>query len=78
MSARAAPSALRLATAGIGIVGVCFGMARYGYGLLLPDVRRDYGLSPATLGAVAMAMLVGAGLAGIIDRERSPREPRPE
>jgi len=27
---------------------------------------------------VAMAMLVGAGLAGIIDRERSPREPRPE
>jgi predicted MFS family arabinose efflux permease len=53
MSAPApAPGALRLATAGIGIVGVCFGMARYGYGLLLPDVRRDYGLSPAFLGAV--------------------------
>jgi predicted MFS family arabinose efflux permease len=53
MSARAAPGALRLATAGIGVVGVSFGMARYGYGLLLPDVRREYGLSPALLGAIA-------------------------
>ena len=52
MSADGAPGALRLATAGIGVVGVCFGMARYGYGLLLPDVRREYGLSPAQLGAI--------------------------
>jgi predicted MFS family arabinose efflux permease len=28
-------------------------MARYGYGLLLPDIRRDYGLSTAVLGAIA-------------------------
>jgi len=27
---------LRLASAGIGLVGASFGMARYGYGLLLP------------------------------------------
>ncbi len=52
MSAGGAPGALRMATAGIGVVAVCFGMARYGYGLLLPDVRRDYGLSPAQLGAI--------------------------
>jgi len=77
VSARAAPGALRLATAGIGIVGVCFGMARYGYGLLLPDVRRDYGLSPATLGAVAMASylayLAATALAGAVARAHARR-----
>jgi predicted MFS family arabinose efflux permease len=49
------PGALRLASAGIGTVGVCYGMARYGYGLLLPDVRRDYRLGTGTLGAIGTA-----------------------
>jgi predicted MFS family arabinose efflux permease len=52
----------------VGIVGVSFGMARYGYGLLLPDVRQDYGLGPAVLGAIAtgsyVAYLVATALAG--------------
>ena len=43
---------LRLASAGIGLVGVSFGMARYGYGLLLPDMRRAFGLGPAALGLI--------------------------
>jgi predicted MFS family arabinose efflux permease len=47
------PSALAVATAGIGVVGTAYGMARYGYGLLLPDIRRDYGLSTAALGVIA-------------------------
>jgi predicted MFS family arabinose efflux permease len=47
------PSALAVAAAGIGVVGTAYGMARYGYGLLLPDIRRDYGFSTATLGAIA-------------------------
>ena len=38
---------LRLASAGIGLVGASFGMARYGYGLLLPDIRRTFGLGRA-------------------------------
>ncbi|MGI8439571.1 MAG: MFS transporter [Thermoleophilaceae bacterium] len=46
------PGPLRLASAGVGVVGVCFGMAIYGYGLLLPDIRRDYGLSTGALGAI--------------------------
>lgn len=56
MSAGAA-GPLRLASAGVGVVGVCFGMALYGYGLLLPDVRRDYGLSTGVLGAIGTAAL---------------------
>ena len=42
----------------MGIVGVSFGMARYGYGLLLPDVRKDYGLGPVLLGAIATGSYV--------------------
>ena len=65
MTARAAPSPLALATAGIGVVGAAFGMARYGYGLLLPDIRREYGLSTAALGAIA-AGSYAAYLAGSV------------
>ncbi len=69
--------ALRLAGAGIAVVGVSFGMARYGYGLLLPDVRRDYGLGPATLGAIAtgsyVAYLAATGLAGAFAARLGPR-----
>lgn len=46
---------LRLAAGGIGAVAVAFGLARYGYGLLLPDIRSEFGLSSGTLG------LIGAG-----------------
>jgi predicted MFS family arabinose efflux permease len=71
------PGALRVATAGIGVVGVCFGMARYGYGLLLPDVRRDYGLSPALVGGVAMASyvayLAATALTGAVARAHARR-----
>jgi predicted MFS family arabinose efflux permease len=49
----AGPSALRLASAGIGVVGASFGMARYGYGLLLPDIRSTYGLTSGALGLIA-------------------------
>lgn len=47
------PSALRVASAGIGVVGASFGMARYGYGLLLPDIRAGYGLTSGALGLIA-------------------------
>ena len=48
-------SSLRLASAGVAVVGTSFGMARYGFGLLLPDIRAAYGLSSGELG------LIGAG-----------------
>jgi predicted MFS family arabinose efflux permease len=47
------PSAVRIASAGIGVVGASFGMARYGYGLLLPDIRSSYGLTSGALGLIA-------------------------
>jgi predicted MFS family arabinose efflux permease len=52
------PSALRVAVAGIGVVGASFGMARYGYGLLLPDIRAGYGLTSGALGLIAAGSYV--------------------
>jgi predicted MFS family arabinose efflux permease len=68
---------VRLAGAGIGIVGVTFGMARYGYGLLLPDIRREYGLGPGTLGAIGtagyVAYLAAATATGAFAGRAGPR-----
>jgi predicted MFS family arabinose efflux permease len=70
-------SPFRLATAGIGIVGVSFGMARYGYGLLLPDIRHTYGLSSATLGLFGtgayVAYLAATALTGAFAAKAGPR-----
>ncbi|MEJ7715008.1 MAG: MFS transporter [Thermoleophilaceae bacterium] len=43
---------LRLVCAGAAAIATAYGMARYGYGLLLPDIRADLGLSTAALGAI--------------------------
>jgi predicted MFS family arabinose efflux permease len=62
------PGPLRLAVAGIGAVGTAFGMARYGYGLLLPDIQRSYRLDATALGAIGAgaygAYLLAAAMAG--------------
>jgi fucose permease len=52
-------SSARIVCAGIAAVGVSFGFARYGYGLLLPDIRAGYGLGSAALGAIATGSYVG-------------------
>ncbi|MBO0873848.1 MAG: MFS transporter [Pseudonocardia sp.] len=46
------PSALVLAVAGSATVATAFGMARYGYGLLLPDIQDDLMLTATMLGAI--------------------------
>jgi predicted MFS family arabinose efflux permease len=48
-----------IVSAGVAAVGVSFGFARYGYGLLLPDIRAAYGLSSAALGAIATGSYAG-------------------
>lgn len=46
------PSPLLLAVAGSATVATAFGMARYGYGLLLPDIQDDLVLGVSTLGVI--------------------------
>jgi len=45
----------RLTVAGVATVGSAYGMARYGFGLLLPDMRAALRLSVAAIGATAAA-----------------------
>ncbi|WP_199550921.1 MFS transporter [Streptomyces sp. N35] len=49
----------RLAVAGISAIGVTFGFARYGYGLFLPELRAEFGLSVSLLGLIGSATYVG-------------------
>ncbi|MER5222322.1 MFS transporter [Streptomyces flaveus] len=45
--------------AGLSAIGVTFGFARYGYGLYLPEFRREFGLSVATVGLIGSASYIG-------------------
>ncbi|MCH8559261.1 MFS transporter [Nesterenkonia sp. DZ6] len=55
----------RIGLAGAAVVGVAFGMARYAYGLTLPSIREDLGLSELVLGLIASATFAGY-LAGLL------------
>jgi predicted MFS family arabinose efflux permease len=46
------PTATSLAIAGSASVATAFGMARYGYGLLLPDIKHSLALGETELGAI--------------------------
>ncbi|MCE7082028.1 MFS transporter [Streptomyces sp. ST2-7A] len=69
----------RVGLAGAAVVGVAFGMARYAYGLTLPDIRQDLELSEPVLGLIAGATFTGylAGLlfAGPFAARRGSRAP---
>src|SRR4051794_41926563 len=67
----------RVVGAGIGVVAVAYGLARYGYGLLLPDMRASFGLSNGALGLIAAgayaAYLVPLAAAGLLSARLRPR-----
>ncbi len=69
----------RLGLAGFLATAATFGPARNAYGLFLPDIREDFGLSTATLGLVAgglYAGYLGALLAaGVVSSRTDPRPP---
>jgi predicted MFS family arabinose efflux permease len=54
--------------AGVAVIGATYGLARYGYGLTLPEFRAAFGLSTAAAGGIAsgsfVAYCVAAALAG--------------
>ena len=71
-------------TVGVGVggatvVGVAFGMARYAYGLTLPDVRSEFELSELLLGLIASGTFAGylVGLVAVprLSARRGPRAP---
>jgi predicted MFS family arabinose efflux permease len=67
----------RLTLTGVACVGSAYGMARYGFGLLLPDMRAALGLSNGVVGATAAAgygaYLAASLPAGSLVRRHGPR-----
>src|SRR3954447_9533915 len=63
--------------AGIAAVAVGYGLARYGYGLLLPDMRAAFGLSSGALGLIAAgayaSYLIAVAAAGLLSARFGPR-----
>ena len=61
------------------MVGTTFGLARYGYGLLLPDIRHSFGLSSTSLGLIATgsyaAYLAGTAAMAAAGDRAGPRRP---
>jgi predicted MFS family arabinose efflux permease len=62
---------------GAAMIAVSFGLARYGYGLLLPEMRSDLGISPSTAGLIssgtyASYLVANAGVVWVANR-RGPR-----
>lgn len=46
---------LNLTAAGVALIAVCYGLARFGYGFFTPVFRAEFALSPATMGLFASA-----------------------
>jgi predicted MFS family arabinose efflux permease len=70
-------SPARLVSAGAACVAVSFGLARYGYGLMLPDLRAALGLDSAALGVIGSgsiaAYLLATASSGLLAARVGPR-----
>lgn len=53
------PAERHLTIGGLLAIGVSFGFARYGYGLFLPEIRREFDLSVAFVGIIGSATYAG-------------------
>lgn len=50
---RATPATARTVVPGVAMIAVTFGLARYGYGLLLPEMQSDLAVRPGTAGLIS-------------------------
>ncbi len=50
---RTAVGAVRLAAAGLAVIAVCYGLARFAYGLFVPAFTAEFGLGAAAAGVIA-------------------------
>jgi predicted MFS family arabinose efflux permease len=48
-----------LAGAGLSLIAVCYGLARFAYGLFVPVLREEFGLDSRAVGAIAASSYVG-------------------
>lgn len=67
----------QVAVGGVMVIAVSYGFARYGYGLFLPRIRDEFGLSTSTLGLIGSATYIGylvaLTLVGVLAGRVGPR-----
>lgn len=65
-SHRTAGGGVGLAAAGMSLIAVCYGLARFGYGLFVPILREEFGLGGAAAGLIASSSYVGYCVAIVV------------
>ena len=63
-----------LVPAGVAVIGATYGLARYGYGLTLPEFRAAFGLSTAAAGGIASGSLVAYCVAAALAAHHEAHE----
>ncbi|WP_062117867.1 MFS transporter [Aureimonas sp. AU40] len=51
--------ALRIGAMGFGLIALCYGFARFAFGLFLPEIDRDLGLGPSLSGVISGGAFAG-------------------
>lgn len=67
------PQTLWLTGAGLSLIAVCYGLARFAYGLFLPAFRNEFELDPATAGTISSASYAAYCLAIVAATALTPR-----
>ncbi|NDK32431.1 MFS transporter [Nesterenkonia haasae] len=62
-----------LTGAGLSLIAVCYGLARFAYGLFLPVFRAEFGLDAATAGAIASGAYASYCVAIVASTMMTPR-----
>ncbi|TGO04462.1 MFS transporter [Serinibacter arcticus] len=65
-----------LVVAATGLIAVTYGVVRYGYGLQLPQLTAEFGLSSTTAGLIASGSFAAYCLAALVARRIVRRSPR--
>lgn len=64
------------AAVGAGVIALCYGFARYAYGLFVPRFGETFGLTPVAVGVLGGLSTAGYGLGLLMSPRTSARSPR--
>lgn len=65
--------AVRIGATGFGLIAVCYGFARFAFGLFLPQIRQDLALSPALAGVISGGAFLAYCVAIVVSARLSER-----
>ena len=60
------PTSMRFALFGAGLIAITYGLARFAFGLFVPPIRADLGLTPEVIGIIGALPLISFILASVV------------